>query len=107
MFKNKKFRARSKRRNLTNRIESIRVQTAHAERKNSVTGNHDDDKGTLLSAGPNNFSCILNKYSVVNSEKFVINIRTLRPAEIAMTKPQARKKIFDVGRVGPLPGCIQ
>jgi hypothetical protein len=106
LFKNKKFRARSRRRNLTREIDSIRVQTAHAERKNSVTGNHDDDKDTLLSAEPNNFSCISNKYSVVNSEKFVINIRTLWPAEITMIKPQARKKIF-VGSVGPLPGCIQ
>ena len=33
MFKNKKFRARSRRRNLTREIESIRVQTTHAERK--------------------------------------------------------------------------
>jgi hypothetical protein len=56
---------------------------------------------------PNNFSCIRNKYSVVKSGKFVINIRTLWPAEITMIKPQARKKIFDVGRVGPLLGCIQ
>jgi len=56
---------------------------------------------------PNNFSCIRNKYSVVNSGKSVINIRTLWPAEITMIKPQARKKIFDVGRVDPLPGCIQ
>ena len=108
MFKNKKFRARSRRRNLTREIESIRIQTAHPERKNSVTGNHDDDdKDTLLSAEPNNFSCIRNKYSVVNSEKFVINIRTLWPAEITMIKPQARKKIFDVGRAGSLPECMQ
>ena len=107
MFKNKKFRARSRRRNLTREIESIRIQTAHPERKNSVTGNHDDDKDTLLSAEPKNFSCISNKYSVVNGEKFVINIRTLWTAEIAMIKPQARKKIFDVRRIGPLPGCIQ
>jgi hypothetical protein len=33
LFKNKKFRARSRRRNLTREIESIRVQTTHAERK--------------------------------------------------------------------------
>ena len=58
MFKNKKFRARSRRRNLTHGIESIRVQTAHAERKNTVTGNQDDDKDTLLSAEPSNFSHI-------------------------------------------------
>jgi hypothetical protein len=107
LFKNKKFRARSRHRNLTHGIESIRVQTAHAERKNSVTGDQDDDKDTLLSAEPSNFSRIRNKYSVVNSGKFVINIRTLWLAEITMIKPQARKKIFDVGRVGPLPGCIQ
>jgi hypothetical protein len=107
LFKNKKFRARSRRRNLTHGIESIRVQTAHAERKNSVTGNQDNDKDTLVSDQPNNFSCISNKYSVVNSEKFVINIRTLWPAEITTIKPQARKKIFDVARVGQLPGCIQ
>ena len=109
MFKNKKFRARSRRRNLTREIEPIRVQTAHAERKNSVTGNHDDDKDALLSAEPNNSNknCISNKYSVVNSGKFVINIRTLWPTEITMIKPPARKKIFDISRVGPLPGCIQ
>ena len=107
MFKNKKFRARSRRRNLTCEIEYIRVQTAHAERKNSVTGNHHDDKDTLLSVEPNNFSCISNKYSVVNSGKFVINIRTLWTTEITMIKPPARKKIFDISRVGPLPGCIQ
>jgi hypothetical protein len=30
-----------------------------------------------------------NKYSVVNSGKFVINIGTLWPAEITMIKPKA------------------
>jgi hypothetical protein len=33
LFKNKKFRARSRRRNLTREIESIRVPTTHAERR--------------------------------------------------------------------------
>ena len=109
MFKNKKFRARSRFKNLTHRIETSRVQTTYVKRKNSVRvpENQDDDKDSLLSAEPNNFSRISNKYSVVDSEKFVINIRTLWPAEITMIKPQARKKIFDVGRVGPLPACIQ
>ena len=107
MFKNKKFRARSRFKNPTHRIETSRVQTTYVEHKNSVTGNHDDDKDTLLSTEPNNFSCISNKYSVVNSEKFVINIRTLWTTEITMIKPPARKKIFDISMVGPLPGCIQ
>jgi hypothetical protein len=45
LFKNKKFRARSGFKNPTHRIETIRVQTTYAERKNSVIGK--DDKDTL------------------------------------------------------------
>lgn len=45
MFKNKKFRARGRRRN---RAIDIGVRTIPAERKNSVIGNQDNDKDTLL-----------------------------------------------------------
>jgi hypothetical protein len=45
-FKNKKFRARSRRRYLTHGIETSRVETTHVERKNSVIGNQDNDKDT-------------------------------------------------------------
>lgn len=48
MFKNKKFRARSGCiKNPTHRIETLRVQTTYAERKDSVIGKQDNDKDTL------------------------------------------------------------
>jgi hypothetical protein len=47
LFKNKKFRARSRFKNPTHRIETTRVQTTYAERKNSVIGKQDNDKDTL------------------------------------------------------------
>ncbi len=47
LLKNKKFQARSRCRNLTHQIETIRVQTNHAERQNSVIDNQDNDEDTL------------------------------------------------------------
>ena len=45
MFKNKKFRARSRFKNPTHRIETIWVQITYTERKNSVS-KQDNDKDT-------------------------------------------------------------
>jgi len=62
LFKNKKFRARSRRRYLTHGIESIRVQLTHAEHKNSVIDNRDNDKPRKKQHEPEDYTFSQNQY---------------------------------------------
>jgi hypothetical protein len=121
LFKNKKFRVKRRfdepqheqETHLTEEEEGRRLHAnnEHANELNAWDRYYTLDTSAcfltiLLSPYGKDNSLGSNKYLVGNSGNSYKYSNTLWPAEITMIKPQARKEIFDIGRAGPLSGCI-
>jgi hypothetical protein len=94
LFKNKKFRARSRFKHPTHRLETTRVQTTYAERKNSVIGKQDNDKDTLPANNTIITKCLTEECKDCTGfyrDKFIVHVLCRcachKKSKIANSKP--------------------